>query len=60
MVVRFMRWLQGVPCEQFPLFDVDIATGAGNARTPINQHRDDALAARERAHAFTNGGAISA
>jgi hypothetical protein len=59
MAVRFMRWLQGVPCEQFPVFDVDIATGAGSAQPPINHHRDDALAARERAHA-TCGGAISA
>jgi hypothetical protein len=58
MAVWFMHWLQGVPCEQHPLFDVDIATGAGSAPTPSNDHRDDALPARERAHAPNYGGAI--
>jgi hypothetical protein len=48
MAVWFMRWLQGVPCKQSPLFDADIAARAGRTRTPINDHGDDALRARAR------------
>jgi hypothetical protein len=30
MAVRFMRWLQGLPCEQFTLFHAEIVTAAGD------------------------------
>ena len=56
MAVWFMRWQQGTLCEQSPHFDVDIATGAREARTPTSQ--DGALRAKERPLAFTYGGAI--
>ena len=55
MAVWFMRWLQGRLCGQSFLFDVDITRGA---KTPILDHRDDAMGARARAHAFANKGAI--
>ena len=55
MAVWFMRWLQGMLCGQSFLFDVDITRGA---KTPILDHRDDAMRARARAHAFANKGAI--
>ena len=58
MAVRFMRWLQGTLCEQSPPFDADIATGARETQTPTNDRQDDALRAKERALAFTHGGAI--
>ena len=58
MAVWFMRWLQGLLCKQSPLLDVDIAVRAGRMRTPISDHRDDAMGARARAHAFANKGAI--
>jgi hypothetical protein len=58
MAVWFMRWLQGTLCEQTPLFDADIATGARATQTPTKDRQDDALRARERALAFTHGGAI--
>jgi hypothetical protein len=55
MAVWFMRWLQGMLCEQSLLFDREITRPA---QTPINDHRDDALGARERAYAFANAGAL--
>ena len=55
MAVWLMRWLQGMLCWQSLPFDVDITRGA---RTPIIDHRDDAMRARARAHAFANKGAI--
>ena len=58
MAVWFMRWLQGVPCEQFPLFDVDIASRAASTQTPVTDHRDDAWHARERVPAIACGGGI--
>jgi hypothetical protein len=54
----FMRWLQGTLCEQSPLFDADIAPGARDTQTPTNDRQDDALCTKERALAFTHGGAI--
>jgi hypothetical protein len=52
MAVWFMRWLQGVLCGQSSLFDVDMAAFGGSTRKPANDHRDDALSARARAHAL--------
>ena len=54
----FMRWPQGTLCEHSPLFDADIATGARDTQTPTNDRQDDTLRAKERALAFTHGGAI--
>ncbi len=56
MALWFMRWLQGVLCKQFPMFD--IAAGAGRAPTPIDDHRDDALRGQMHTHASICGGAI--
>jgi hypothetical protein len=53
-----MRWPQGTLCEHSPLFDADIATGARDTQTPTNDRQDDTLRAKERALAFTHGGAI--
>ena len=47
MAVWFMRWLQGVPREQSPPFDVDITPGAGSARKSTSHRRDCALRTRK-------------
>jgi hypothetical protein len=57
MAVRFMRRLQGLPCEQFILFHAEIATAAGSVETPTNDRRNDVLRTREHAHALNRGGA---
>ena len=44
MAVWFMRGLQGVLCEQSPLFEVRITGFAACARTPSINGRDDACA----------------
>jgi len=49
MAVWFMRWLQGVLCEQSPPFDLRIASFAASTRAPSINGRDDAF----RAHALT-------
>jgi hypothetical protein len=59
MAVWFMRWLQGLLCEQSALFHVDIATDAGSVGTPTNDRRDNVLRTRECAHALNYGGAIA-
>ena len=58
MAVWFMRQLQCLLCEEFTLFRADVATGAGRLGTLTNDRRDNALHARERAHALNHGGAI--
>jgi hypothetical protein len=57
MAVGFMRWLQGLPCDQFNLFHGEIATDAGTVGTPTNDRRNNALPARAPAHALNHGGA---
>jgi hypothetical protein len=52
----FMRWLQGLFCEQFALFHAEIAA-AGSMGTPTNHRRDDVLRTRKRAPALNHGGA---
>jgi hypothetical protein len=54
----FMRWLQGLFCEQFTLFHAEIAAAAGSVGTPTNDRRNNALRTRERAPALNHGGAI--
>ena len=49
MAVWFMRWLQGVLCEQPPLFHVRIASFAASMRAPSINGRDDAFRTRARA-----------
>jgi hypothetical protein len=45
-------------CEEFTLFRTAIATDAGRVATPTNDHRDNVLRTRQRAHALNHGGAI--
>ncbi len=45
-------------CQEFTLFRAAIATDAGSVATPTNDHRDDVLPTRQRAHALNHGGAI--
>jgi hypothetical protein len=52
----FMRRLQCLPCEQFTLFHLEIAGGAGRLRTPTNDRRNNALRTRKRAAALHRGG----
>ena len=58
MAVWIMPRLQCLLCEQFILSRAELATDAGSAETPTNDHRDNVLRARERAHALNYGGAI--
>jgi hypothetical protein len=44
-------------CEEITLFRAEIAAGAG-AGTPTNDHRNNVLRTRERAHALNHGDAI--
>jgi hypothetical protein len=57
MAVWFMRWLQGLPCDEFTLFHAEIATDAGRPGIPTNDRRDNALRTRVRARALNHAGA---
>jgi hypothetical protein len=58
MAVWFMRRLRCLLCEEFTLFDVEIATDARTAETPTNDRRGNVPRTRQRAHALNYGGAI--
>jgi hypothetical protein len=58
MAVWIMRRLQSLPCQGFTLARAATATSARNARTPINDRRDNVLRTRKRAHSLNCGGAI--
>jgi hypothetical protein len=55
MAVWFMRWLQGVLCEQYPLFDICIAGFAAGMRAPSINSRDDAIRGKRARFHLPNG-----
>jgi hypothetical protein len=58
MAMWIMPRLQCLLCEELTLSRAELATDAESAETLANDRRDNVLRTRERAHAFTYGGAI--